>query len=104
MHPGLRAQEAVGVLAPNLQDGALDPRLLSFTLVEELDLEATPLRPPRVHPHEHRCPVLRLGAPGTGADLDLRVPEVVFAAHQRLELERIDFGVERFDHAVELTL
>ena len=58
----------------------LMPGFLALAQVEDLDRVALPLRPARVHAHEHLRPVLRLGAAGAGADLELRVAEVVRAA------------------------
>ena len=51
---------------------------------------AFPLGPPRVHAHEHLRPVLRLGAARAGADLELRVAEVVRTGQQRSQSERLD--------------
>src|SRR5215211_4010688 len=104
MHSGFRAEESVSVLSANLDDCALDAGFLTFALVEQLELEAASLRPPCVHPEQHRCPVLRLSPAGTGGDLHLRCAPVVFAGHECLELESIDLRIQRFDHVVELLL
>ena len=50
-------------------------------------LEAVPLRPAHVHPHEHLGPVLRFGAAGSGMDREHGVAAVLGALQHRLELE-----------------
>ena len=70
----LRLEVAVGVFALDLDRDRLDARLFPRQQVEHRDLEAVPLRPAHVHPHEHLGPVLRLGAAGAGMDREQRVP------------------------------
>ncbi len=77
VHPRLGAKESERVVAADLEHGALDPCLLALGQIEDLDLESASLGPSRVHAHEHLRPVLRLRPTGAGADLDLRVSEVV---------------------------
>ena len=64
--------------------------------------EAAPLRPPRVHPHEHLRPILRFGAAGAGADLDLRVAEIILAREQRPQLERVQLFAGGVDQVIQL--
>ena len=49
---------AVGVVAADLDRGALDPRLLALGHVEHFGLEAAPLGPAQVHAQQHLGPVL----------------------------------------------
>jgi hypothetical protein len=104
MHAGLGSQKSKRVLPADFQHRSLDARFFTFALVQQIDLESSSLGPARVHPDEHRSPVLGLRSARAGADLDLRVAEVVLAAHQCLELERVDLGVECLDHSVQLLL
>ena len=102
MDPGFREQEPVGIRPVDLHHRALDPGFLALAQVEHLDREAPPLRPPRVHPHEHLRPILRFGAAGAGADLDLRVAEIVLAREQRLQLERVQLVAGGVDQVIHL--
>ena len=79
MHACFRLEEAVGVQALDLEHGALDARLFALAQIEDLDHVALSLGPARVHAHEHLRPVLRLGPAGAGADLELRIAEIVRA-------------------------
>ena len=65
-------------------------------------VEPVPLGPARVHAHEHLRPVLRFGAAGAGADLELRVAEIIGTAQERSHLERVDFVVNARRFGVEL--
>src|SRR3954468_1274963 len=49
VHAGLRLQKSIGVLTRDLEDSPLDSRFFTLAHVEDLDLEATPLGPARVH-------------------------------------------------------
>ena len=95
MHARLGAEKAERVLALDLEHRALDSRFFALAQVEDLDRVAFSLRPARVHPHEHLRPILRFGATGAGADLDLRVAEIVRSAEQRTQLEGVDLSLER---------
>ena len=72
--------------------------------VEHADLEAVPLRPAHVHPHQHLGPVLRLGAAGAGMDGEQRVARVVGPLQHGLQLEGLDRAVERVGLARHLVL
>ena len=82
MHARLGSEEPEGVFPLHLEHRTLDPRLFPFGEVEDVDRVALPLRPARVHAHEHLRPVLGLGAARAGADLHLRVAEVVSPLEQ----------------------
>ena len=85
---GLGAQEAVGVLAADLDGGALDAGHFAFGLFEQLDVEALAFGVAQIHALEHAGPVLGLGAAGAGLDFD----EAGVAVHRVVE------------HAAELEL
>jgi len=85
--PLLRFQEAVGILALDLDRRGLDARLLGRNHVQDGDLEALALGPADVHPDEHLGPVLRLGAARARVHGENRVPGVVWALQHGLEFE-----------------
>ena len=93
--PALRLEVAVRVHALDLEHRALDPRFFALAQVEDLDGVALSLGPARVHAHEHLRPVLRFGAAGAGADLELRVAEIVRMREQRAETELLELLAER---------
>src|SRR5688500_14122883 len=77
MDSGLRLEEPVCVRTFDLEDRALDAGFFSIADIEDLHPESLSLRPPRVHPHEHGGPVLRLGTSGDRRDLQLDTTRVV---------------------------
>ena len=58
--------------------------------VDDLPLEASPLRPAEIHAQQHLRPVLRLGAAGAGVNGHDRILGVVLAAEHLLNLGRLD--------------
>jgi hypothetical protein len=98
----LRRVEAVGVLAGDAEGGGLDARLLSGGGLEQLDLEAAPLRPAHLHAQDHLRPVLRVGPAGAGVDGHQRVAGVVLAAEQPLLLQLAEPPLDRLERLVEL--
>ena len=100
VHALLGLEEAVGVLALDLDGDRLDAGLFAGQQVEDGHLEAVPLGPADVHPHQHLGPVLRLGAAGAGVDGEEGVPRVVRTLQHRLELEATDSGsrLEQLGH------
>src|SRR2546422_10448033 len=60
VHARLALEEAVGILARDLDGRRLDPRLVPGEEVHDLRLEARALAPAEIHPEEHLRPVLRL--------------------------------------------
>jgi hypothetical protein len=95
VHALLRLEIAVGVFTLDLDRDRLDAGLFAGQQVEHRDLEAVPLRPADIHPHQHLGPVLRLGPARAGMDRQQRVPAVVGSLQHRLELEGLDGAVER---------
>ena len=73
----------------------LMPGFLALAQVHDLDAVALSLGPARVHAHEHLRPVLRLGAAGAGADLELRIAEVVRMRQQRSETKLFELLARR---------
>src|SRR3989442_9610610 len=90
VHAGLAAQEAVSVLAGDLDRHRLDPGLLPRQQIDDLGLEAVALAPPEVHAHEHLGPVLGLGAAGAGVDAEDGRLAVVRTREHDLELELVE--------------
>jgi len=66
---------------------ALDARDFAGGTFHELGLEAARLAPAQVHAQQHFRPVLRLGAAGTGLDVEIGVVDVHLAGEHALELE-----------------
>ena len=62
--PISRLQVPVGVVADDVERGALDARLLAVLPVDQLGLPAARLGEAQVHAQQHLRPVLRLGAAG----------------------------------------
>src|ERR1051325_1400768 len=102
VYAGFRLEESVGVHALDLEHGTLDARFFALAHVEDLDAVPFALGPSGVHAHQHLRPVLRLGAAGTGADLDLRVAEIILPGQQRPQTERFDLRPEHGDLALHL--
>jgi hypothetical protein len=102
MDSGFRGHQAEGVLAGQQYRRALDARFVPGLIVDDLALEATPLRPAQVHAQQHLGPVLRLGAAGAGMDRDDRVGEIVFAGEHLLALGGVDFLLELVEPALEV--
>ncbi len=102
VHADLGLQKPERVRTFDLEHGALDARLFAVAHVEDVDGVALSLGPPRVHPHEHRRPVLRLGPAGARADLELRVAVVVRPGEKRAKSERLDLGPQHRRFSIEL--
>src|SRR5688572_32506850 len=100
MHARFRLEKTIRIGALDLEDGALDARLLALAHVEDLDLEAFALRPPAVEAHQHVGPVLRLGAAGAGGDLELHVAGVVGPVEQDRKSTRLNSSHSQISYAV----
>ena len=81
VHARFRAQEAVGVVALDLQGGRLDAGDLAVGLLEDFDLEALAFAIAQVLAQQHRSPVLGFRAAGAGLDVD----EAVVRVHRIVE-------------------
>src|ERR1039457_617241 len=90
-------QQAVGVLAVDLEGGALDARTFAFQAVGHDGGEALALGPPQVHAEQHLGPILALRAAGAGVYGDDGGTRVVFAGqeHGRFQaLQVLGVGLE----------
>ena len=94
VHAALGREQAVGEAAPDDEGGREQARLLALGRLVDLDAEAAPLGPARVHAQQHLGPVLGVGAPGARVDLGDRVALVVLAREERLQLEPAEAGSE----------
>ena len=97
MHARLALEEAVGILARDLDGRRLDPRLVPGEEVHDLRLEARALAPAEIHPEEHLRPVLRLRPTGARMDREDRRLGVVGAGHHDLQLELVEIFTEARD-------
>ncbi len=71
MHAAFGLQPAIGVVPLDLQRRRLDARFFALGLFQQFDLVAVLLGPSRIHPQQHRRPVLALGAAGAGVHLEI---------------------------------
>ena len=78
-------EHTVGVLTLDENAGGFDARLVAVEIVKDLVGQAMLLGPVRVHPVEHRGPVLRLGAACARLERDDGVVIVIFAGKKRLK-------------------
>ncbi len=99
---GLGLEPAIGVLALDLDDGALDAGFFALADVGDGDLVAAFLGPSRVHAQEHGSPVLAFGAAGTGVDLEVGVHAVGFTGEQGLDLAALDILDEALEGCLAL--
>ena len=77
----------------NLNDDALDARLIPRKTVKNLGRVTVRLPPANIHPHQHLSPILRLSAPGAGLNLKDSVPFVALAGKKRVDLHVRDYVV-----------
>ena len=90
VHAHLGAQEAVGVVALDLDRRALDARDFAVGLFQHIGAVALALAIAQVHAHQHRRPVLRLGAAAAGLDVDEAVGRVERLVEHPPEFEVVD--------------
>ncbi len=102
MHAGLGAQPAVGVLALELDRGALDAGDLARAGIDHLAGEAARGAPAQVHAQQHLRPVLRLGAAGARLDIEEGAVRVHLAAKHALELELAHLRLEPLRVALDV--
>ena len=102
MDAGLGGHQAEGVLAVEHVGDALEAGFLARLIVENLALQAAPLRPFQIHPEQHFGPVLRLGATGTWMNGHDRIGPVVLAPEHLLDLGRLDFGFECLEGTLQI--
>ena len=73
----------------------LDASLVAVRLLDQLDVELSPLRPAHVHAQQHARPVAALGAARSGMHFDIGVVGVGLARKQRFELAPLALGFQR---------
>ena len=100
MHAGLGAQPAEGVIAGHEQGRALDARDFPGRSLDHLGREPAPLPPAQVHAKQHLRPVLRLGPPGPGLNVEKGIGGVHLLREHAPELE----AHERRIPAIEILL
>jgi hypothetical protein len=82
-------------VAGDLDGRRFDAGLFAVVDFQHLDLEFPPFGPARIHPEQHVGPVLALGTPCPGVDLDIAVVAVGFAGEQRLDLHAAGCAAQR---------
>ena len=91
VHSALRLEVAVGIVALELDGGALDAGLISLHKLGHGHLVAVALAPAHIHAHQHRTPVVGFGAACAGIDGEHRSEVVALLAEHVLELEILQF-------------
>src|SRR5690606_20785291 len=102
VNAGLGAQPAEGILAVDVNGGALDAGNLAGGDFHHLDIESLVLAPAQVHAQQHLGPVLRLGAAGTGLDVDESAIGVHLAGEHAAEFQLLQLSAEAVKFAVDL--
>src|SRR4030067_1202605 len=97
---GPQVTKGKGALDP--QSHALDAGLLSFASIEDLGAVAAAFRPAQVHPLEHLCPILGVGASSAGVDVRGGVVVVVGAGEHGLQLAVRHVGLDVANFGVPL--
>ncbi|OIQ65037.1 hypothetical protein GALL_534080 [mine drainage metagenome] len=100
VHARLGFQPAIGVVAADLDGGGLDARLFTLRLFQVLDLEAVLFGPARIHAQQHRGPILALGSPRAGVNLEIGIEAVGFPRQQGLQLATRDFLLQGFQRGL----
>ena len=90
MHTVLALEVAVGKVALDADGDTLDARLVTVDEVLDGGLVAVALTPAQVHAHQHRCPVLALGAAGAGIDFQYRVHLVLVVPQHVAQFEFLE--------------
>ena len=80
MHAVLALEETVGEIALDVYSAAFDACLVALQKVGNGCAVAMSLGPAQIHAHEHLCPVLALGAAGSGVYFEDGAHDVAFAA------------------------
>ncbi len=90
MHSVLAFQVSVGILSTlNLHGHTLYSGLVAVLKVTYRHLMAVSLGPALIHAHQHRRPVLALGAAGTAVYLQHHVHRIFFLAEHVFQLETL---------------
>ena len=75
----------------------LTPASSPVRLLDQLDVELSPLRPAHVHAQQHARPVAALRAARSGMHFDIGVVGVGLARKQRFELAPFALGFQRLE-------
>ena len=81
------AQQAVGIIAFELDGGAVDARDFTKVFFQDVDFKAFAFGIAGVHAVQHACPVFRFGAACTCHDVDEAVVAVGFLVEHALEFQ-----------------
>src|SRR5205807_425256 len=100
----LRSQQAVSPRPSHYEGGALQARLLTARLVDDLGLETASLGPLEVHAHQHLDPVLRLHPTLADRDGDDGVVVGVGVGEEKVELVRAQLVLDRRALLLDLRL
>src|SRR5262249_10400052 len=90
MDTSLGCEISVRIFADDIEGYRFDSGFFTVLVVEHLRLEAILLSPPQIHAHEHLGPVLSLGTPRAGMNIDDRVETVVLTREQDFRFEMIN--------------
>ena len=104
MHTQLGLEPAMRIVAFDDDRRRLDAGLLPICLLDQFDVEFSPLRPAHVHPQQHARPIAAFSAAGAGMHFDIGVIRVRFAGEERFELTSFALGFECFQSANSLSL
>jgi hypothetical protein len=99
---GLRRELPVGEAALHDHGRAFDAGLIPRLRLDEVRLQAVPLRPAQDHAQQHLGPVLALGAAGSRMDRHDRVALVVLARQQCAHVELIERNLHGLDAGPDL--
>ena len=102
MYAGFGTQPAIGVVALDVNGGALDARHFTFHQLDNLGLEATALSPAQVHTQQHIGPVLGFGATGTSLDIEVGVVGVHFTGEHAAEFELFELFIKALKIGLDL--
>jgi hypothetical protein len=101
MHAGFGAQEAVGIVALDLDRGAADAGHVAVGLLQQFGLEALALAVLEVLAQQHAGPVAGFGAAGAGLDVDEAVVGVGRVVEHAAEFEVGDQLLRRVEVAFD---
>src|ERR1700716_4077350 len=102
VYAGFGLEPAIGVVAADLDGGGFDAGLFALGFFQIFNLEAVLLRPARVHPQQHRGPVLALGAACAGMHFEIGIEPVGLARQQRLQFAATVFLLEHLQRVLGL--
>ena len=102
VHPGFSAQPAVGILALEMDGGALDTGHFPRRDLDQLGAEIVGLAPAQVHPQHHLGPVLGLRAAGAGLDVQVGVIDIHLAAEHAAEFQLLEQRHQAVDFLLHL--